>query len=356
MIKNKFDYKLVNTAIVILIIYLMYHTGNLWIGIFAKTGKILFPFFLAFVLAYALYPFLKWMIKNKIPKSIGVIIIIAIFFAVIAILTSMVAPLLVDQTGLLFDSILKFLSELSNKYSLDVDYLKKFLDNGFNNIISSMSSYISNGAVKVINTSLEYISTAFITFSATIYFLIDMENIRGFVKKTLKKKSKKMFKYVSIIDKEMKSYLTGMIKVMGITLIEYSLAYKLIGHPNAILLGVLATVGGLIPYFGGIMTNIVAAITAFVVSPALFVRTVITFVVLSALDGYLINPWVYGKTNNVHPLIVIFSVFAGGILFGILGIMISFPVAAIIISTYKFFKDDISEKIIDIKESKKEEQ
>jgi predicted PurR-regulated permease PerM len=149
----------------------------------------------------------------------------------------------------------------------------------------------------------------------------------------------------------MKNYLIGIMKVMLITVVEYSLAYLIIGHPNAILLGVLAMIGVLIPYFGGMLTNVVAAVTAFVISPALFVRTVITFAVLSMVDGYIINPLVYGKSNNVHPLIVIMSVFVGGKLLGIFGIMISFPLAVIILSTIKFFKEDINEKFENIRQS-----
>ena len=76
-------------------------------------------------------------------------------------------------------------------------------------------------------------------------------------------------------------------------------------------------------------------------SPDLFLKTCIIFVIFSAVDGYVINPWVYGKTNKIHPLVVIVSVFAGGILFGITGIILSLPVAIVIIATYKFFKDDI---------------
>ena len=109
-------------------------------------------------------------------------------------------------------------------------------------------------------------------------------------------------------------------------------------------------IGVLIPYFGGMITNVVAAVTAFVISPALFIRTVITFAILSLVDGYVINPLVYGKTNNVHPLIVILSVYVGGKLLGIFGIMISFPLAVIIIATIKFFKADISDKIEDMKQ------
>ncbi len=351
MIKNRLDYKLVNTALIVLIIYLMYHTGFLWVGIFNKLVKIISPFFFAFVLAYALYPFLKWLTNHKIPKSLGVLIIVLIIILVIAVLVAMIAPLLVEQMGSLFDSIMAFIREMSTRFEIDSASVQKVLDSGFDNIIASTSKYVSNGAIRVLNISIGYLSTAVIIFSAAIYFLLDMDKIRAYIKRLLKRKSKRMYRYVSILDNEMKNYLSGMLKIMFITFFEYSLVYKLIGHPNAILLGLLATVGGLIPYFGGMITNFIAAITAFVVSPALFIKTCISFVVLSGVDGYLINPFVYGKTNNVHPLTVIFSVFAGGILLGIFGIMASFPLAVIIISTYKFFKSDITEKISDMKKA-----
>ena len=151
----------------------------------------------------------------------------------------------------------------------------------------------------------------------------------------------------------MKNYLSGFVKLMFISLFEYSIIYKLIGHPNALLLGFLAMITQLIPYFGGIITNIVAAVTAIVVSPVLLVKTVITFCILSVIDGNIIGPLVYGKTNNVKPVVVIISITAGGILFGITGIVASFPVAIILIATYKFYKEEIFEKLGDMKDSKK---
>ena len=59
---------------------------------------------------------------------------------------------------------------------------------------------------------------------------------------------------------------------------------------------------------------------------------------------------VYGKTNEVHPIFVIFSVFAGGILMGVPGIILSLPVAIIIQATIRFFKPEIKDKLDDMKE------
>lgn len=351
--KNKLDYKLINTTLIVLIIYLMYHTGNLWIGIFNKIVQIVFPFFLSFILAYALYPFMKKLMNKGIKKGISVFIILAVLFGLIGVTIALAFPLLVEQLKLLSELVITFVGEIGSKYQFDFGSLQSLLDNGFKDIIASFSKYVSTGAMRVINVSMNYLTNGLIVVSSAIYFLLEMPQIRASIKGFLKKKSMKVYRYISILDHEMKNYLTGMLEVMFITFFEYAIAYRLIGHPNALLLGFLAAIAGFVPYFGGMFVNVVAAVTAFVVSPTLFIKTCLAFAILSGVDGYLINPLVYGKTNNVHPLIVIFSVFAGGILFGIFGIMISFPAAVIIISTYKYFKEDIADKLQDHKDKKK---
>jgi len=352
MIKNKLDYKLLNCAIIMLIIYLLYQTGNLWLGIFGKIWSVSLPFLIGFVIAYALYPFLKFLTDNNIPKSLGILIIIVILVSIISLFGIMVFPLLFGQLSSLFNSIITFVKEISFDYNINLGAFQESLTTGFNDIIVNLGKYVSNGAINIIGVSLGYLSTAFIAFSAAMYFLSDMDKIRKSFKKYLRKKSKKIYRYVTLLDHEMHSYLTGFVRIMLISVVEYSLVYTIIGHPNAILLGFLAMLASLIPYFGGILNNVIAAVTAFVISPALFVKTIIAFVVLSAVDGYIINPLVYGKTNKVHPIIVIMSVFAGGALFGILGIVISLPLAIIIITTFKYFKEDLIEKIDDYKEEK----
>ena len=352
MIKNKIDYKLINCALIMVIIFLLYKMGGLWIGIVKKIWDIALPFIIAFVIAYALEPLVKFLTEHKIPKGLAITIIILLFVAVLGIFAVIVTPLLFNQLGSLFNGILSFLNEISFDFDLNIGNLKETLSSSFDQVINSFGSYISNGAVNAISTSVSVLSKIFISFAACIYILIDMDNLRSRVKKYLKKTSKKMYKYVVLLDDEMHNYLSGFAKIMIISLFEYTLCYTIIGHPNAVLLGCLAMVANLIPYFGGMINNTVAAITAFVISPALFVRTIILFFILSIVDGNVINPIVYGKTNKVHPLVVIISVFAGGALFGILGIVVSLPCAIIIITTFKYFKEDVLDKIEDIKEAR----
>lgn len=350
MIKNKLDYKLINIALLVLIIFLMYQTGNLWLGIISKIWQVLEPLFIAFILAYALYPLVQYLNRKKCPKVVSIFLTLFIVFGILTVMVILVAPVLVKELSNLFSSIMVFIKEISIDFDLNLGPLQASLNDAFDGIIAGTGKYLSDGAISIINVSLALFTKLFIVFSLSIYLLIDMDKIRGSVIKFVKRKSKKASRYLILLDTEMRNYLSGFLRIAIISFFEYGIVYFVIGHPNALLLALLAMVANLIPYFGGMINNTVAAITAFVISPSLFFKTLIAFVLLSGIDGYVINPLVYGKTNKVHPIVVISSVFAGGILLGALGIIISLPLAIVIITTIQFYKEDIFEKIEDIKE------
>ena len=356
MIKNKLDYKLINITLIVLIIFLLYKTGLLWMGVIDTLFEIIAPFLFAFAIAYAFYPMLELLESKNIPKSIAIFLILSLILGTLSIVVILVAPLMFNQLSSLFSNIISFLKEMSLSYDWNIGPIQASLSEMFNDIISDFGKFVSDGAINMIGVSMSVISTVIISFSAAVYFLIDMGEIRYKLSNYLKNKSKRAYYYVKILDIEMKNYLTGFVKIVFITLIEYTFAFYVIGHPNAILLGFLAAIATLIPYFGGIITNCIAVITAFVISPVLFVKTIVVFFLLSIVDGYVINPFVYGKTNSLHPIVVISSVFAGGVLLGVIGIVISLPVSILLIATYKFYKKDVIEKIEDIKESSKEDE
>lgn len=301
------------------IIYFIYETKGLWINIGNKMLSILFPFLISFTLAYALYPLVKFF-ENYFSKIIS--IVLTIFLVILTFI--LLIPLLIDQLGCLITEVLAFIKEMSLKYEFDLELIT--------NYINDIDKYISG----IIKTSIEIFSISFITLASTIYLLFDMKRIREKIK--IYCNTKNNYKYIKALDDSMHNFFDGFIKIIIITIIEYSITFFLIGHPNAILLGILAAIGNLIPFFGGLITNIIAAITSFVIGPKLFIRTLITFIVLSIVDSYIINPYIYSKSNELHPIIVIFSIFAGGKLFGMKGIIVSLPITILIITTINYYK------------------
>jgi predicted PurR-regulated permease PerM len=350
MISNKIDYKLVNIAIIAIIVLIVHQTIGLWMGVINTIIRVVFPFLIAFAIAYALYPSVVFFTNKKIgkftiKKNIAVLIVIFITVAVIALIFGLALPLLFGQITSLFDSIIKFVDEIGNKYDFNVVILETTLKDTFNNIVSTMSQHISDGAISFVNTSISFLGNVLITFAASIYFLIDFEKIKDVLKKIILHRSEKLYNYLSILNKDLRNYLNGLLKVMIVSYFEYTIGLLIIGHPNALLIGFIAIFANIIPYFGGIANNTLALITAFVVSPAMFFKTAIVSSILSSADSFIINPNIYGKSNSIHPLIIIFAVFAGGLLLGTFGVIISLPVAIALIGAYKFYEQELKEKL-----------
>ncbi len=349
MNKNQINYKLLNILLVILIVCLLYWVSDLWIGIVSKIINVIFPFILAFAVAYALYPYQKKLENVGFPKWLSIAVIYFIIAGLLIMLLILVVPLLYDQIVLFLSNISAVITDISSKFELDLGVLQSTISNISSDILKNVGTYISDGAINVVNSSINIVTSLVIVAIVSVYFLFDMNKIRNYVKKKLKNRS---YKYIARLDNEINNYFTGLIGNMLIQCIEYTVIFGLIGHPNYLILGILAGITNIIPFFGAFIVNVTALIIASVVSTKLFILTLIVCIVCPNIDSYIISPKIYGKTNQLHPLVNIFAVFAGGILGGIWGIILSLPIAIIVIATYKFFKEDINTKIDSIKEKK----
>lgn len=325
MIKNKLDFKLINIALIAIICYFIYQSSDLWLNIVNKIISIISPLFLGFVLAYAIYPFINYLNKYKIPKVFGIFLVLSLILIILFSVIILLIPILKEQIISLIDYLIIFIQNVNieNKY--------------LNQIIIEATTYIPTGIFKTINSSIDVLSTLIITLVISIYFILDMDKIKNLLKKHL---NYKIFNYLKTIDIELQKYIKGFMKIVFISFFEYTFFYSIIGHPNAVLLGILASISNFIPYFGGIIVQIISVITGLVINPTLGIKVAIVSLILGLFDSYILNPIIYGKTNELHPIIIITSVFAGGILFGFIGIILAIPISIVIITSYKYFKDN----------------
>ena len=353
MFKDKLNYKLLNVLIFAGIIYLCILTRDYWGGIVSKLFSVVAPFIIAFAIAYALYPLVKKLRNKGVSNGLAVTFVtMSITVAFIALIVITV-PRVYDQLIVLSKMVGEVISDLSTRLDINLGDFKANIDEILNGIIVALGKYVSDGTIDFLGKSVSFFTNFIIVYIVSIYFLADMEKIRATMKKHLTKARNRGYKYIKVIDRELGQYVQGLTLFMVIQFFEYSLLFKLVGHPNWLLLGILACITTVIPYFGGIATNVVAVILASVVSSKLFIGTLIICLIFPNIDGYLISPKVYGHTNKVNALWTIFACFAGGILFGITGIIISMPVYIILNGTYNFFKEDIHEKIDGIRSDTK---
>ncbi len=352
MFKNKLNYKLLNILILCVIIYIALHTSNYWLGVIAKIVSILIPFIVAFAVAYSFYPIVKKLKKKGLSNGVSVAIVSGTVLLLFVVLVIVTVPILSQQLILLSQSLASIISDIQNKFAVNLGDFKNAMDG----IINGLVENLSKGAGNFLTSSIGFITNGIITLILSIYFLVDMEKIRKEVKTLLMrdKKHKRLYEYIRTLDKQLVNYLTGLVTFGGIMFVEYSLLFLIIGHPNWLLLGILVALSSLIPYFGGLLANIIAVILASVVSLPLFIATLVVCLIFPNIDGYVIQPKVYGKTNNINPLATIFSILACGSIFGPVGIIIALPLYIVLSTTFNFFKEDIFDKIEDIKDVTKE--
>ena len=123
---------------------------------------------------------------------------------------------------------------------------------------------------------------------------------------------------------------------------------KFLGVKYAVLLGIMIGLFNLIPYFGAIIAVIISTIITLITGgfyQAIWMIVIVT--ILQQIDANIINPKIVGESLKISPLLVIFAVTIGGAYFGILGMFLAVPIAAVL----KLFISDF----IDYKNAKKQE-
>lgn len=333
---KKISYKNLNILLILGIIYLLFLMRNLWINAVGKFFEILLPFFISFTIAYIIYPFYKYLINKKIQKVLAITIILLTIIIILGITIYYGVPLFFNQLINLLFVLEDIIDGIVDKYNLNMDFIYEFLNNFSSKLLSYISGIIYNGTIlNIFNKWVDYITKLIIVLIVSVYFLLDMETIRIRIKNILVKYNKKIYCIAYNIDKGLISYMKGLCILMLIQFFEYTILFLLIGHPNYLLLGFLASITTIIPVFGGLITNIIAIIIASTISTKLLILTTLITIIFPNIDSYIISPKVYDKTNKIPTLLSIFAVFAGSILFGFIGIVIAMPVTIIIMSIIK---------------------
>ena len=327
---------------------------DLWLGIITKIFSIIVPFIIAFVIAYILYPLLKKLQEKGLPKSVAIIVIcllLVLFVSLILwLLIPNILPMFAEQTTSLLSAIVKFIQDISSKYDVNLIGLNDAISNVSSQLTSSFGKAISDGLFNIVGQSLNIISKSIIILIVAIYFLSGMDRIReGAENFLLRLKNKKALRYAKAVDVALHNYVNAFALYALVLFCQYTLVFFLIGHPYFLLLGLLSAISIIIPYFGGIIVNIIAIITASVISPTLLILSVIVALIFPNIDGYFTSPKIYNKSNQVPALLSIFAVFTGGVLYGVKGIILALPITIILLTTYRIYRNEINESISKIK-------
>lgn len=180
------------------------------------------------------------------------------------------------------------------------------------------------------------IFSSFVAIVASIYILAERKEILNFFKKLaytiFKTKTAKFIEeYFAKSNEVFFKFISGQIIDGVVVGFITAIAMSIMGVKYAVLLGFMIGLFNIIPYFGAIISIVVAGIiTIFTGGIGQAIWMLVVVIILQQIDANIINPKILGGALKISPLLVIFAVTVGGAYFGFLGMFLAVPVAAVI--------------------------
>ena len=303
---------------------------------------ILSPFITGFVIAYLLSGSQKKIegllervplpVVKKAKHGLSVLLLYLIILFIFVLTLNYIVPLLIsnlvdlaNSLPTFYDHMVQFVMSLEDKGILKTAAIEKYLNSVLKDLSPERFLNQWTQALFSLGTLTKNVSSfflnAFLTLIISIYALVFKQSILTFVEKAAHKLlSEKVYK-------QTQTWLNTTNKIFYKFISCQFLDACIIGVSSTILLSIL----NMIPYFGSIFASIVAGmITLFTGGVTQAITVLLVLLILQQIDGNIIGPRIMGDALNVNPILIIVSITIGGAYFGVLGMFLAVPVAAII--------------------------
>jgi predicted PurR-regulated permease PerM len=306
-------------------------------------GDIMLPFIVGMVLAYFLDPVADMFERWGLPRLAATSIILVCSILIFAFLILMIVPLLGDQISKFAERLPGYVTTLVALFNdAAPDWLKSALDRSNINIpqsapdiagkaagwIATVLSSLWSGGLAIVNL----ISLLVVTPIVVFYMLNDWDRMVARVDGWLPREhADTLRKLASDIDDAMAGFIRGQGTVCMVLGIFYAVALIGVGLPFGLLIGLVAGALSFIPYVGSIIGGALSIGMALVhFWPDYFSVLMVAgiFALGQFLEGNFLSPKLVGGRIGLHPVWLMFALFAFGYLFGFVGLLLAVPLAA----------------------------
>lgn len=317
-------------------------------------SSVLIPFFVAWVLAYLLYPLVK-LIENKAHiriRALSILITILLVVAVIAGVLWLIIPSMIEQFQKLHVILLNWLQETTHTNDLTA-WLSNILKDNEDSIQRLFKSRDFADAMKtampkvfsvVTQTASVIISivASMIALLYTFFILLDYEFLTNNWVRIFPKKHRPFWhELAKDVERELNNYIRGQGSVAFCMGVMFCVGFTIMDFPMAIGLGILIGIMDLVPYlhtFALIPTAFLAMLKSadtgqdFLV---VFGLAVGLFIVVQIITDMVVTPKIMGKAMGLNPAILLLSLSVWGALLGFIGLIIALPLTTLIIAYWK---------------------
>jgi len=312
---------------------------------------------LAIIIASAVEPGTQWFLRRGIPRIISVLFIYSVAVMFLVVMFYFLFLPLLNQSATFLSTLPGYLGELqvwnplqnseflSSSAALE-GFSKNFSLAQIVEQINGVVSNLSNGFFSTASTVFGGVLSFLLVIVLSFYLSVESDGVSNFLRIVTPAKNEK---YVLSLWKRSQHkiglWMQGQIVLAVIVAMLVFLGLTLLRVDNALLLAVLAGMFEIIPIFGPILAAIPAVTLALVTSGMTSALLVVgLYIIIQQFENQLIYPLVVRKIVGVPPLISILALIIGGKLAGFVGLLISVPLATMLI---EFLNDVEKHKIIE---------
>lgn len=321
-----------------------------------RLSGVLLPFFIAWLIAYLLYPLVKFFqytlrLRNRL---LSIFAAFASIGAVGAAAAFLLVPPVMEEFTRVNDLLVMYFTDKLNTNTIPhnlSEFIRQNIDaEAVNKLfsqenLSDMAKNIMPKLWAMLSDSIDFLFSIFASFIILLYIvfiLLDYESIaEGWIHLLPVKYRGFVATLVSDMQKGMNTYFRGQALVAFCVGILFSIGFLLIDFPLAIGLGLFIGVLNLVPYLqiiGFIPTIALAMLKAAETGENFWVIIAMALVVFAVVqliqDGFLV-PRIMGKITGLNPAIILLSLSIWGSLMGMLGMIIALPITTLLLSYYQ---------------------
>ena len=330
-------------------------------------GHVLFLFLTASVIAFMLNPLVRDLTRLRVPRSLSVLVVFAIFAATVVALLIAIGVAAFDQARNAAERMDDYVTDVDTATGqtaaeVDIDGLQVWLDDhGLESIqvreqVNDWIDSLGTGEISgYVQDGIEFaqgaaISVVLLLFSAilivviSIYMLLDMPRLERSIDRRFPPHGGPPL--TNQIESALWGYVKGQAILSTVIGTSAGVGMWILGKTGlvegadeyALLFGLWTAFIEVIPYIGPWLSAVPPVIYALFVDPVGVVWVGLLFLFIYQVEGHIVVPNVMASALRLHPLLVIFGLLAGGELYGIAGVLIALPTMAGLRAVWGFFR------------------
>lgn len=315
---------------------------GLFIAFLMVFRSILLPFIAGMALAYFLDPVADWFERRGLSRLMATIVILCAFVALFAISLVVIIPVLVTQAADLGGRIPGYITQLQELLSSETTIMPAWFSDQLSQVKESFAALLKEGAgligtifKQIWNSGMALLDIAalfVVTPVVAFYLLLDwdrmIERVDGWIPRDHVETVRDLARQ---INQAIAGFVRGQGSVCLILGLIYAVGLSIVGLNFGLLIGLFAGIISFIPYVGsmvGLVLALVVAIVQFWPDFIMIGAVIGVFVVGQFFEGNILQPRLVGSSVGLHPVWLMFALFAFGALFGFVGMLIAVPAAA----------------------------